>query len=188
MLNARIRDQLTDGRELLGRQQAVDTMAAAESAPEAGAWSSAVLYRTTAEALASDSDILAAEYFGPNAIVVEYANMRDLVGALQHIDGSLAAAVHADPVDAGELAEVLAELRRRAGRIVFNGWPTGVAVTWAMHHGGPWPATTDPGYTSVGAAAIDRWVRPVCYQNVPDALLPEGLRESNPWRLPRRLS
>jgi NADP-dependent aldehyde dehydrogenase len=71
-----------------------------------------------------------------------------------------------------QLAAVFA---RTAGRVIFNGWPTGVAVTWAQHHGGPWPATTAPGYTSVGATAIRRWLIPVVYQDFPAALLPPAL-------------
>jgi NADP-dependent aldehyde dehydrogenase len=82
---------------------------------------------------------------------------------------------------------LLAELQARAGRVVWNGWPTGVAVAWAMQHGGPWPSTTSSGHTSVGATSIRRWVRPVCYQSLPQNLLPEALRDDNPWRVPRRL-
>jgi NADP-dependent aldehyde dehydrogenase len=71
--------------------------------------------------------------------------------------------------------------------VLWNGWPTGVSVTWAMQHGGPYPATTNATTTSVGASAIDRWLRPVAYQGVPDALLPEPLQDANPWALPRRV-
>ena len=71
--------------------------------------------------------------------------------------------------------------------MVFNGWPTGVATTWAQQHGGPWPATTVPSATSVGAAALQRFLRPVAYQGLPDPALPAPLRQDNPWRVPRRL-
>ncbi len=81
---------------------------------------------------------------------------------------------------------MLAALEPRVGRLVVDGWPTGVAVTWAMHHGGPYPATNDARHTSVGAAAVRRFQRPVCYQAVPDPLLPPALRDDNPWDLPRR--
>jgi NADP-dependent aldehyde dehydrogenase len=103
------------------------------------------------------------------------------------VEGSLTATVHAEPGDGFDLAAVLARLRDIAGRVIYNGWPTGVAVAWAMNHGGPWPATTSAAHTSVGATAIRRWLRPVCYQSLPDELLPEGLRAANPWQLPRRL-
>ena len=97
----------------------------------------------------------------------------------------LTASVHAG---AGETpAAHLDVLRQRAGRIVWNGYPTGVAVTWATQHGGPYPSTTDSRSTSVGATAIERWLRPIAYQSTPDAMLPLALQEANPWRLPRRV-
>jgi NADP-dependent aldehyde dehydrogenase len=71
--------------------------------------------------------------------------------------------------------------------VIVNGFPTGVAVSWSMQHGGPWPSTTSPSSTSVGAAAIERWLRPVSFQAVPDALLPPALRERNPLAIPRRV-
>jgi len=84
-------------------------------------------------------------------------------------------------------AGLLGILRKKAGRIIVNGWPTGVAVTWSQHHGGPWPATTSVLHTSVGATAIRRFLRPVVYQNVPDDLLPAELQEANPLGIPRRV-
>ncbi|GHH43914.1 aldehyde dehydrogenase family protein [Lentzea cavernae] len=125
-----------------------------------------------------------AECFGPSALVVEYESDDDLLGTLATVPASLAVAVH------GEVEDDLASKvfgAVRTGRVVWNGWPTGVSVTAAMHHGGPWPATTAPLHTSVGAAAISRWLRPVAYQNVPDALLPPPLRRDNPWSVPRRV-
>jgi NADP-dependent aldehyde dehydrogenase len=77
-------------------------------------------------------------------------------------------------------------LIRLAGRLLWNEWPTGVTVSWAQQHGGPYPATTTPTTTSVGTAAVERFLRPVAWQGFPDALLPEALREANPWQLPRR--
>ena len=87
-----------------------------------------------------------------------------------------------------DLPGLVAELSRRCGRVVVNGWPTGVAVGWAQQHGGPWPATTTPAHTSVGAAALDRFTRPVAFQDVPDGALPPALRDGNPWGLPRRVN
>jgi NADP-dependent aldehyde dehydrogenase len=78
-------------------------------------------------------------------------------------------------------------LAERVGRVVWNGWPTGVSVTYAQHHGGPYPATTSVQATSVGTAAIDRFLRPITYQGAPEAVLPPALREDNPWHLPRRV-
>ena len=185
LLNARIRDGLRSGLAGLAAHPAVQPLAAGPAASHDGSWASAALFRTTAGAVVADPATLAEEYFGPNALVVEYSGEADLLAALSTIDGSLTATVHLEPGD--DVDAVLAVLRRRTGRLIVNGWPTGVAVAWAMHHGGPWPATTAPAYTSVGSAAIARWLRPVCYQDVPDALLPEPLRDANPWRLPRRV-
>ena len=95
--------------------------------------------------------------------------------------GSLSRLGFADP-DAAAVLPILAD---RAGRVLVNGWPTGVSVTWAMQHGGPYPATTDARFTSVGTASIDRFLRPVTYQNVPQDLLPEALRDDNPWGIPQ---
>jgi NADP-dependent aldehyde dehydrogenase len=154
--------------------------------PDAGAWAAPALFRTTAQAVAADPEGLTREVFGPAALVVEYAGAADLLAALGAVEGSLTATVHAEPGDGFDLAGLLARLREIAGRVIYNGWPTGVAVAWAMNHGGPWPATTSAAHTSVGATAIRRWLRPVCYQSLPDDLLPEGLRAANPWHLPRR--
>ena len=94
--------------------------------------------------------------------------------------------MHAEPDDEATASRLLALLASRAGRLVWNGVPTGVEVTHAMVHGGPWPASSDPRTTSVGSAALARWVRPVAWQDVPQALLPDELRDGNPrgiWRL-----
>ncbi|WP_103340798.1 aldehyde dehydrogenase (NADP(+)) [Amycolatopsis sp. CA-126428] len=140
------------------------------------------LFATTAEALRTQP---AEECFGPAALVVEYASVEDLRATLRTLRPSLAAAIHAETGD--EVAQAVhADLD--AGRLVWNGWPTGVAVTAAMHHGGAWPATTAPLHTSVGANAINRWLRPVAYQDTPDSLLPQPLRRDNPWGIPRRVN
>lgn len=97
-------------------------------------------------------------------------------------DGTL----HSTPEEHELTARLTALARDRAGRLVFDGYPTGVTVGWAQQHGGPYPATTAPTTTSVGTAAIARFLRPVVYQNCPPALLPPALRDDNPWSLPRR--
>jgi NADP-dependent aldehyde dehydrogenase len=131
---------------------------------------------------------LVEECFGPAAVVVEYDSESDLEAALETLPGALTASVHAEADTEAELAgRLLDRFKAGAGRVIWNGWPTGVAVTGAQHHGGPWPATTAPLHTSVGTAAIRRFLRPVTYQNLPDALLPEPLRDANPLGLPRRV-
>jgi NADP-dependent aldehyde dehydrogenase len=124
---------------------------------------------------------LAAERFGPAGLVIGYGDVGELAAVLARLGGNLAGCVHLDDAVPGDVAaarRVMAVLGRTAGRVVVNGWPTGVAVTWAQHHGGPWPATTAPAYTSVGAAAIRRWLVPVVYQDCPPDLLPEALRQA----------
>jgi NADP-dependent aldehyde dehydrogenase len=144
-----------------------------------------ILAATVADLL-SDPEALTQECFGPTAIVVSYGSEKELLEAARVFDGQLTATIHgqgSEPVTA-ELQDVLSE---RVGRVVWNGWPTGVSVTYAQHHGGPYPATTSVQTTSVGTAAIDRFLRPVSYQDAPDDVLPPALQEDNPWRLPRRV-
>jgi 2,5-dioxopentanoate dehydrogenase len=99
----------------------------------------------------------------------------------------LTATLQIDPGDYEAAAPLVPLLERKVGRILANGWPTGVEVSTAMVHGGPFPATSDPRSTSVGTAAIERFLRPVCYQDLPDALLPRAVRSDNPLGLPRRI-
>jgi NADP-dependent aldehyde dehydrogenase len=119
--------------------------------------------------------------------VAEYRYDQELVEAAGAVPGSLAAAIQAEPGDEKLIRALLASLQSRAGRIIWNGWPTGVAVTWAMHHGGPWPATTASIHTSVGPTAIRRFLVPVTFQNVPAGLLPDALQDANPLGGPRRV-
>ncbi|MFI1167851.1 aldehyde dehydrogenase (NADP(+)) [Streptomyces sp. NPDC020801] len=135
-------------------------------------------------------DLLLEECFGPVTVVARYEDEHEATAVLSRLPGNLTATVH---LSAGEVAgegrgaELLAELTPLAGRVLVNGWPTGVAVAPAQHHGGPYPATTSTS-TSVGATAIERWMRPVAYQNAPEALLPPELRDGNPLGLPRRFN
>ncbi|MGH3993680.1 MAG: aldehyde dehydrogenase family protein, partial [Pseudonocardiaceae bacterium] len=144
------------------------------------------LLGTTAADLLDRRDDLITECFGPTSIVVRYTDDAELLAAARAFTGELTATVHGEPDDtvAGQL---LAELSERAGRVLWNGWPTGVAVTHAMQHGGPYPATTAATHTSVGTTSIRRFLRPVCYQNTPEHLLPEALRDDNPLGIPRRI-
>lgn len=137
-------------------------------------------------AFAADLDALTEERFGPAGLVVRYRSVDELLRVLAHLPGSLTGSVHATDADAAAIAQVAAVLRGKAGRLIMNGWPTGVAVCWAMHHGGPWPATTDARHTSVGATSIARWLVPVAYQDWADELLPPELQRANPLGIPRR--
>jgi len=145
-----------------------------------------------AQLLAVDSAIWRAntalheEAFGPGALLVICRDLADLLASLGHTEGNLTATLHAGTADAAAEVRILMELlAQHAGRVIFNGYPTGVEVCAAMIHGGPYPATTAPATTSVGALAIQRFVRPVSFQNAPDALLPRELQNANPrgiWR------
>ncbi|MGW0997862.1 aldehyde dehydrogenase (NADP(+)) [Streptomyces sp. NPDC002523] len=135
-------------------------------------------------------DVLLEECFGPVTVVVRYEDEAEVSAVLSRLPGNLSATVQMSSAEAageGRGAEILAELTPLAGRVVVNGWPTGVAVAPAQHHGGPYPATTSMS-TSVGGTAIERWLRPVAYQGAPEALLPEELRDDNPLGLPRRFN
>lgn len=127
------------------------------------------------------------ECFGPVAVVVEYAHAGELAAALDVLQPSLAASLVTGADDDPDAAATLEALGHKVGRVVVNGWPTGVAHSWAQHHGGPWPSTSAPSATSVGAAALARFVRPITYQGTPDHWLPTAARAENPWRLPRRV-
>ncbi|GAA3412355.1 aldehyde dehydrogenase family protein [Streptosporangium vulgare] len=143
------------------------------------------VFVTDLATFAADLPDLVEECFGPAAVVVVYDDPADLPPVLERLDGSLTATIHAtDPAEARGSAEVLL---KKAGRLIWNGWPTGVAVRWAMHHGGPWPASTAAAHTSVGAAAIRRWLVPTAYQDWPAELLPPELRDDNPPGIPRRV-
>lgn len=117
------------------------------------------------------------EIFGPVAVIVDCVDSSELLKVAQSFHGTLASGVHGDPTDEVISKGLLAVLEKISGRVIWNGWPTGVAVTWAMHHGGPYPATTNPLFTSVGADSIKRFRRPIAYQNFPQELLPEHLRD-----------
>ncbi|MGK3948797.1 aldehyde dehydrogenase (NADP(+)) [Microbacterium sp. K2] len=138
---------------------------------------------TDARAVAQRPEVLLEECFGPVTLIVRYDSEADLHAALETVPGSLTATLHAEPGE--DPTETLELLQERAGRVLFGGWPTGVAVTWSQQHGGPWPATTSL-HTSVGASAIRRFLRPLTFQDAPEALLPEVLRDAALAGLPHR--
>ena len=155
----------------------VELVARAEAGPD-GTATPAVLH-CRAAAVGSHPDLLD-ELFGPVTLVVEAADAEALRALVEGLPGQLSATVHATDDDLRVHAELVRLLERRVGRLLFGGVPTGVEVVPAMHHGGPYPASSDARATSVGSAAIDRFVRPVSYQDAPDAWLPPELRDGNP--------
>jgi NADP-dependent aldehyde dehydrogenase len=123
------------------------------------------------------------EVFGPASVVVRCASASDLERVARTLGGHLTASLHGTDEDLAAHAPLVRVLERKVGRIVWNGFPTGIEVCQAMHHGGPYPATTDPHFTSIGGASIDRFVRPVCFQGFPQAALPVELRDPNERRV-----
>jgi alpha-ketoglutaric semialdehyde dehydrogenase len=144
------------------------------------------LFVTRAQDFLADHS-LQAEMFGAASLIVQCANDDEIRQVTEHFEGQLTATLHLDDADLEQAHALLPVLERKAGRLLVNGWPTGVEVCDAMVHGGPFPATSDPRTTSVGTASILRFLRPVCYQDFPDSLLPAALKHGNPLQLRRLL-
>jgi len=185
LLNARIHRSYVARLTALRDHPAVRTIAADDQ--PLGEEPTPTLLATTVPELLDARDALLVECFGPTSLVVEYGADEELLAAAEAFGGQLAAGVHGEETDP-ILPALLALLADRAGRVLWNSWPTGVSVTEAMQHGGPYPATTAPLHTSVGPAAVARFLRPVCYQSMPDHLLPLALRDDNPLGIPRRIN
>lgn len=128
------------------------------------------------------------EAFGPFAVIVEYGGLDQLNSIATYLEGSLTTSLHAEASDGDLVASLLPALQARTGRLLLNDWPTGVAVTPAQQHGGPFPSTTNPLHTAVGTAATARFLRPVSFQNFFQDWLPAPLRDDNPWKVPQSLS
>ncbi|MBN1964962.1 MAG: aldehyde dehydrogenase (NADP(+)), partial [Anaerolineae bacterium] len=127
------------------------------------------------------------EHFGPVTLFVLCASADDMAATVDALHGNLTATVHASDAEIASAGQLFDRLREKAGRLLWNGFPTGVEVVHAMQHGGPYPATTAPATTSVGMTAIKRFLRPVAFQNMPDALLPDALKDANPRGIWRRV-
>ncbi len=198
MLDARIRDHFIERRRALTSVSGIEdaTSAATHRAGHDGVGApSDVQAGVQAGVLVTDlatwcrEPLVREECFGPLVVVVRTV-ASELVGTVATVPGGLTASVWSEPALADDLAlagALVAAATRRVGRVLHDGVPTGVAVGWAQQHGGPYPATTSPGTTSVGMHAVDRFLRPVAYQDLPEQLLPVWLHDANPWRLPRRV-
>ena len=165
----------TEGVRVLGQATAVESFAHGTPA----------LLTTSAQTLLANP-ALAEEVFGPSSVLVEADDREQLLAVARGLEGHLTATVWGTEEELVEYADLLEILEQKVGRLLINGFPTGVEVSHAMQHGGPYPATTDARSTSVGTNAILRFARPVCYQNFPDVLLPDELKATNPlhiWRL-----
>ncbi len=172
LLNDRITQLYLKGERRLREHPAVEVLSEGEGALSDPPAPTVLL--TTADAVIADRESLLNECFGPTVLIVQYDSEEQLLALAAGLDGQLTATLAAEPDE--ELArELAAILVTKAGRLLWNQWSTGVSVTYAQQHGGPYPATTAPGTTSVGTAAIDRFTRPVAFQGFPVALLPTEL-------------
>ncbi|HXC83223.1 MAG TPA: aldehyde dehydrogenase (NADP(+)) [Trebonia sp.] len=182
MLSARIFAAYQDAVAEAGAHPGVTQLASGSKGE--GPWGATPhAFHTSLKEFGADAAVLSRERFGPAGVVITYSSVEELLPVLGKLAGNLVGTVHVDTGSAADIElarQVIPALERIAGRIVYNGWPTGVAVVAAQEHGGPWPATTAPAYTSVGTAAIRRWLVPVAYQNFPAELLPEVLRAEQP--------
>ncbi|GGF98098.1 2,5-dioxovalerate dehydrogenase [Rhodococcoides trifolii] len=183
MLTPNIATSYADGVAALDGPATVVARGGDTQAPNA---CSAALFTTDAESFLA-SEVLQQEVFGSSSLIVRCTDTDQVRSVAAHLEGQLTATIHTDDADHDEAARLLHVLELRAGRILFNGWPTGVEVGHAMVHGGPFPATSDSRTTSVGSLAIERFLRPVAYQDVPSALLPSAIADGNPDHIWRRV-
>jgi NADP-dependent aldehyde dehydrogenase len=183
MLTPGIHQAYTTGVAKLGKVEGVTLLAQGQTTDNPCS-AVAALYTTDAATFLAKPE-LEDEIFGPCSLLIRCHSEAQLIDVAEHVEGQLTAAVHATGADIGIAKKLLPTLERKAGRILFNGFGTGVEVAHAMVHGGPFPSTSDSRSTSVGASAIDRFLRPVCYQDVPAELLPAALAGDNPLAIPR---
>jgi 2,5-dioxopentanoate dehydrogenase len=185
MLTPGIFDAFRSGTDKVATVQGVTKAAQGVAAGDLPNAAQAALYVTDAQRFLAAPE-LESEMFGPASVVVRARDFEEMLQIAEHVEGQLTVTLQIDPADSADARRLLPVLERKAGRILANGFPTGVEVCHAMVHGGPFPSTSNPMFTSVGATAIDRFLRPVCYQDLPDSLLPVALREDNPlhvWRV-----
>jgi NADP-dependent aldehyde dehydrogenase len=182
MLHSGIQQAYVKGRANMLAQEAVTLVG--ETAAPAGDEAWPALVRSTGAAFLTNH-ALKEELFGPYSLVVTCKDKAELIAVLKSLKGQLTTTVVGTETDTTQWQDIIALQATLAGRIILNQPPTGVEVCAAMVHGGPFPATSDQRFTSVGTSAIKRWVRPVCFQNFPDHLLPDALKKDNPqgiWR------
>ena len=185
MLNSGIHRAYCQGAAHWGKNPGVRAVSRG-GAPADGSYAGQpMVFSTTGKHFLQAPELLE-EVFGPAALLIECKDSEELIDIVKYLNGQLTATLHLGEGDTSLAKTMVPLLERKAGRILVNGFPTGVEVTYAMVHGGPSPATSDSRVTSVGAMAIERFLRPVCYQDFPAALLPEPLQDGNPlhlWRL-----
>jgi NADP-dependent aldehyde dehydrogenase len=184
MLTPYIQEAYQAGVQRLAKTKGVNTILKGKT-PDGGCYAPAYLFQSTAETFLNDQS-LEEEVFGPSTLAVTVDQKDQLLRIATQLGGHLTATIHATENDLHEYEDLISVLEQKVGRLIINGYPTGVEVTHAMVHGGPYPATTDSRTTSVGTDAIKRFSRPVCYQNFPQSLVPDELKDHNPlkiWRM-----
>ncbi|MGD9633205.1 MAG: aldehyde dehydrogenase (NADP(+)) [Pirellulales bacterium] len=185
MLHHGIREAYTTGVTRSAQNAQLETLVAASTEFGPGrSHAGTALFSAPLTAFLRD-DSLMDEIFGPATLLVTYDSLDELHAAFARLEGQLTATVHATEGELATASKLLSLLERKAGRLILNGFPTGVEVCHAMVHGGPYPATSDGRSTSVGTLAIERFTRHVAWQNCPDLLLPDALKESNPLGIHR---
>lgn len=185
MLTSGIFRSYQQGLSKLGDQQEVCTLALGQSPVVQACQAQGMLFTTTGAAFLANP-AMENEVFGPSALIVVCQDREELLQVTRRLGGQLTATLHITDTDHADASTLLPLLERKAGRVLFNGFPTGVEVCHAMVHGGPYPATSNALSTSVGSHAIERFLRPVCYQDMPPEFLPPPLQKDNPlglWRL-----
>lgn len=185
LLNAQIESGLAKAVENTRQRDSIELLTGGLiQVDEQYTYASTVMH-TTSENFRNDAH-LQVEHFGPVTVFVTCDSLDDMRATVAALDGNLTAAIHAEASEMDAAHTLFTVLREKVGRLIWNGFPTGVAVVPAMQHGGPYPATTAPSTTSVGMTAIQRFMRPVAFQNMPNELLPDALKNQNPlhiWRL-----
>ncbi|GAB2566302.1 aldehyde dehydrogenase (NADP(+)) [Dyella jejuensis] len=184
MLTAGIHRSYETGVERIASSEGVEQLARG-CASEGVNQGQGAIFATNAEVFRKNSE-LREEVFGASSVIVRCPNVETMVALARDMEGQLTSTLHLADEDYDDAKQLLPVLEDRCGRLLVNGWPTGVEVCHAMVHGGPFPATSDTRTTSVGSMAIDRFLRPICYQDFPDSLLPTSLKEENPLKFPRR--
>ncbi len=186
LLNSRIHQSYISDTKARANQQGISKVSQPDASPvSAGLRVAPVLFETTAAAFAHD-DKLHAEIFGPSTVLISNSSHDELLHLARSLEGHLTATLHGTDEDLRDYADLVAILESKVGRLIFNGYPTGLEVGHATVHGGPYPATSDGRSTSVGTQAIYRFARLVCFQNFPNASLPDELKDENPlkiWRM-----
>ena len=184
MLHAGIKQNFQQGVDHLTKIKGVERVWS-NSIEETGCLAAPVLLKTSAETFL-DNPAIGKEVFGPSSVIVVCDSPEEMLLAARNLQGQLTATVHGSDMELAGYTDLFRALEHKAGRILLNGFPTGVEVCDSMNHGGPYPATTDSRTTSVGTAAVKRFLRPVCFQNFPQAMLPDPLKDKNEhnlWRL-----